>query len=241
VRTPSRVEENDLLTGLLSPNPPTFLRIVGDGKFSSEHLVGYEAGYRNLVKPHFYLDIATFYNKYDDLLSIEPGAPFAESSPPPLHLVIPFLFRNGLLGTSYGLEIAPHWTPTPWWRLRGSYSFLHMNLARRAGSLDSSTPGSTEGSSPQHQVVIQSSLNLPKKLEFDQTFRYVSALPSQGVRAYATGDVRFSWRFAGDFELSLVGRNLLQPRHAESAGDPGTLIGIRRSAYAKITWQWRRR
>jgi len=35
VRTPSRVEENDLLTGLLNANPPTFLRLVGDGKFSS--------------------------------------------------------------------------------------------------------------------------------------------------------------------------------------------------------------
>jgi len=237
VRTPSRVEENDLLTGLLTANPPTFLRLVGDGKFSSEHLVGYEAGYRNLVKPRFYVDIAAFYNNYDDLLSIEPGTPFAETSPPPLHFVVPLFLRNGLLGTTYGLEIAPDWTPTPWWRLRGSYSFLHIDLARKAGSLDSSTSASTEGSSPQHQLVIQSSLDLSKKLELDQTFRYVSALPSQGVRAYATGDVRFSWRFASDFELSLVGRNLLQPRHAESAGDPGPLVGIKRSIYGKITWR----
>jgi len=237
VRTPSRVEENDLLTGLFSANPPTFLRLVGDGKFSSEHLVGYEAGYRNLVKPRFYVDIAAFYNNYDDLLSIEPGTPFAETSPPPLHFVVPLFLRNGLLGTTYGLEIAPDWTPTPWWRLRGSYSFLHIDLARKAGSLDSSTSASTEGSSPQHQLVIQSSLDLSKKLELDQTFRYVSALPSQGVRAYATGDVRFSWRFASDFELSLVGRNLLQPRHAESAGDPGPLVGIKRSIYGKITWR----
>jgi len=241
VRTPSRIEENDLLTGLLSPNPPTFLRLVGDGKFSSEHLVAYEAGYRNLVSPEFYLDIATFYNNYDDLLSIEPGAPFAETSPPPLHFVVPFLFRNGLLGTTYGIEIGPAWTPTRSWRLRGSYSFLHMDLARRAGSLDSSSPASTEGSSPQHQVVIQSSLDLPKKLEFDQTFRYVSALPSQRVRGYATADVRFGWRFADQFEFSLVGQNLFQPHHAESGGDPGTLVGIKRSAYAKITWQrWKR-
>ncbi len=32
IRTPSRVEEDDQLTGLLLPNPPTFLRIIGDGK-----------------------------------------------------------------------------------------------------------------------------------------------------------------------------------------------------------------
>src|SRR5713226_598755 len=104
IRTPSRVEEDDQLTGLLLPNPPTFLRIIGDGKFSSEQLLGYEVGYRNLVKPAFYLDIATFYNNYDHLLSIEPGLPFSEASPPPTHFVVPLLIRNGLLGTTYGIE-----------------------------------------------------------------------------------------------------------------------------------------
>jgi iron complex outermembrane receptor protein len=61
------------------------------------------------------------------------------------------------------------------------------------------------------------------------------------VRGYATADVRFGWRFADQFEFSLVGQNLFQPHHAESGGDPGTLVGIKRSAYAKITWQrWKR-
>jgi iron complex outermembrane receptor protein len=36
--------------------------------------------------------------------------------------------------------------------------------------------------------------------------------------------------------LSFVGRNLLQPSHAESAGDPGPLVAIRRNAYVKVTW-----
>jgi len=237
VRTPSRVEENDLLTGLLSPNPPTFLRIVGDGNFSSEHLVGYEAGYRRLVKPKFYLDIAGFYNDYDHLLSIEPGAPFSESSPPPQHVVVPFFIRNGLLGNTFGTELAPDWTPTRWWRLKGSYSYLHIDLSKKSGSLDASTVGSTEGSSPHHQVAIQSALDFPKELEFDQTIRYVSALPAQRVGAYATADVRFSWRATRSLEFSVVGQNLFQPHHAEFGGDPGALVGIERSAYAKLTWQ----
>jgi iron complex outermembrane receptor protein len=236
VRTPSRVEEDDQLTGLLSPNPPTFLRFIGDGRFFSEQLVGYEAGYRNLVRPKFYVDIATFYNNYDHLLSLEPGAPFAESSPPPPHVVVPFLFRNRLLGTTSGIEIAPDWRPTGWWRLGGSYSYLHMDLRRKAGSLDAATARSTEGSSPHHQVVIQSFLDLPKKLEFDQTYRYVSALPAQLVGSYGTADVRLGWRVTRYFGLSLGGENLLQPRHAEFGGDPGGLVGIKRSVYAKITF-----
>jgi iron complex outermembrane receptor protein len=237
VRTPSRVEEDLQLTALLSPNPLTFFRITGDRKFSSEHLVGYEAGYRTLLKSKFYLDIAAFYNNYDQLLSIEPGTPFSETSPPPPHVVVPLLFRNGLFGNTSGFEIAPDWTPTRQWRLRGSYSYLYMDLNKRAASQDASTVNSTQGSSPHHQVMVRSSLDLPKKLEFDQTFRYVSALPAQLVKAYATADVRFSWRATRSLDFSIVGQNLFQPHHAEFGGDPGALVGIVRSAYAKITWQ----
>ena len=236
VRTPSRIEEDDLLSGLLSTSPLTFIRLIGDGKFTSEHLRSYEAGYRTLLTPTFHLDVATFYNNYDDLLSIEPGTPFSETSPSPTHFVVPLFIRNGALGSTYGLEIAPDWRPVEWWRLGGAYSFLHMDIAKSAGSLDSSTPLSIEGSSPQHQVVIQSFLELPKKLEFGQTYRYVSALPAERVRSYSTADVRLGWLPTRSFEFSVVGQNLFQPHHAESRGDPGPLVEIRRGIYAKITW-----
>src|SRR6266404_3449782 len=237
VRTPSRVEEDDLLSGLVASSPLTFLRVIGDGKFTSEHLLSYEAGYRTLLSPTFHFDVAMFYNNYDHLLSLEPGAPFSETSPSPTHLVVPFSLRNGLMGTTYGIEIAPDWKPADWWRLQGSYSFLHMDISKSAGSLDSSTPISTEGSSPQHQVVLQSFLELTKKLEFGQTYRYVSALPAQVIRSYSTADVRLGWHPARSFEFSVVGQNLFQPHHAESKGDPGPLVEIRRDVNAKITWR----
>jgi iron complex outermembrane receptor protein len=241
VRTPSRVEEDLQLSGLAAPTPLTFFRIIGDRKFSSEGLIGYEAGYRSLVGPKFHVDIAAFYNNYDHLLSVEPGAPFSESSPPPPHTVIPFFFRNGLQGRTAGFEIAPDWTPTRIWRLRGSYSYLHIDLEKKATSLDTSSANSTQGSSPHHQVAITSSLDLPKKLEFDQTFRYVSSLPAQLVGAYTTADVRFSWHATRSLDVSVVGENLFQPYHAEFGGDPGPLVGIKRSAYIKLTWQsWQR-
>jgi iron complex outermembrane receptor protein len=239
VRTPSRIEEDDLLSGLLSTSPLTFIRLMGDRNFTSEHLLSYEAGYRTLLTPTFHLDVATFYNNFDHLLSIEPGTPFSETSPSPTHLVVPLFFRNGVLGSTYGFEIAPDWRPVEWWRLGGSYSFLHMDIAKSAGSLDSSTPISIEGSSPQHQVVIQSFLELPKKFEFGQTYRYVSALPTERVRSYSTADVRLGWLPTRSFEFSVVGQNLFQPHHAESSGDPGPLVEIRRGVYAKITWRKR--
>ncbi len=237
VRTPSRVEEDLQLTALMTPNPLTFFRVIGDRGFSTEHLLGYEVGYRSLITPKFNLDMAAFYNNYDHLLSIEPGAPFSESSPPPAHVVVPFFFGNGLLGNTAGFEIAPQWAPTSTWRLRGSYSYLYMDLSTRTGSLDPSTVTSTQGSSPHHQAMIQSFLDLPKRLEVDQTLRYVSNLPAQQVRAYTTADVQFSWHATRSFDLSVVGQNLLQPYHAEFGGDPSGLVGIKRAVYGKITWQ----
>ena len=112
-----------------------------------------------------------------------------------------------------------------------------MDLSTRAGSLDPSTVSSTEGSSPHHQGMIQSSLDLPRRLEFDQTLRYESDLPAQQVRAYTTADVRFSWHATQSLDFSVVGQNLLQPYHAEFGGDPGTIVGIKRSVYMKITWR----
>jgi iron complex outermembrane receptor protein len=237
VRTPSRIEEDLQLTALLRPSPPTFFRVAGDRGFSSEHLIGYEAGYRGLMRPNLYLDIAAFHNSYNHLLSVEPGTPFTETSPSPSHLVLPLSFRNGLLGSTSGAEIESDWTPMRWLRLKGSYSYLHIDLKDAAGSLDASTATSTENSSPHHQVVIQSFLELPRNLELDLTYRYVSALPAQLVGQYSTGDARFGWRIGEGFELSLAGQNLLQPHHAEYGGDPGGLVGIKRSVYAKVTWR----
>ncbi len=237
VRTPSRIDDDDLLSGLIAPTPPTFIRIIGDGQFTSEHLVSYEAGYRGLVSHSLHLDVTAFYNNYDRLFSLQPGTTFLETSPGTAHFVIPLFERNGMMGTTYGAEIAPNWRPKEWWRLQGSYSFLHMDLANRPGYSNFAPPASTEGASPQHQVVAQSFLDLPWKLEFGQTFRYVSALPAQNAKAYSTADVRIGWLPGKSFEFSVSAQNLFQPQHVEFSGDPGGLVGIRRSVYAKITWK----
>jgi len=142
-----------------------------------------------------------------------------------------------MMGTTYGIEIAPDWRPKEWWRLQGSYSFLHMDLANRPGYSNFAAPASTEGASPQHQIVAQSFLDLPWNLEFGQTFRYVSALPAQKAKAYSTADVRIGWLPTKSLEFSVSAQNLFQPQHVEFSGDPGGLVGIRRSVYAKITWK----
>ena len=239
VRTPSRVDEDIQLTDFATVTPlPIYLRASGNRQFRSEELIAYETGYRTLVTSHFYLDLALFYNDYNDLYSFQVGAPFLEPSPLPVHAIIPLLTSNGIRGTTKGFEVTPDWKPSSWWELRTSYSYLEMQLENKPGSNDPTSIPGYEGSSPRHQVVIQSFVNLPKKLEFDQTYRYVSALPAQTVASYQTMDARFGWHITRELELSVGGQNLLQPHFAQYGGDPGGPVEVKRSAYAKLVWRF---
>lgn len=237
VRTPSRIEEGFQFTALAVPSLPLYLRLIGDGDFSPEQLVGYELGYRRYFKPKVYLDIASFYNQYDDLLSVENLAPFVETSPAPTHLILPLYLRNGVDAETRGFEISPVWDPVKWIRFQASYSYMHLNARDKPTSDDASTVKQLEGDSPQHMATVQSTFQFPRNFELDLDYRYMSALPDQKIPAYSTADAQLQWHFGEHFGLALIGRNLLQPYHFEYGGDPGPLVGIKRSAFAQITWR----
>jgi iron complex outermembrane recepter protein len=238
VRTPSRLDQNLQLTVLLLQGAPSiYLRVLGNKDFSSEQLLGTEVGYRTLVAEKLYVDVAVFQNQYNDLYGYGNPSVLLENTPPPLRAIFLLPLANALKGDTTGFEIAPNWKPVGWWELKGSYSFLHLYVRDKAGFTDTLNTASDNGSSPHHQFVIQSLFTFPKKFEFDATYRYVSALPAQLVNAYGTADVRFGWHPVPSWEFSIVGQNLLQPRHAEFGTDVDTIVGIKRSAYARITWR----
>ena len=241
LRTPSDSEENFSLAGFIGIAPgglPYFARFNPNKNFVPEQLNGYEVGYRGLLHEQLYLDIAGFFNHYSSLFSEDIiGAPYIETNPAPTHILLPAEFGNGLMGTTEGGEIAPEWQVASFWRLRASYSFLEMHIKRAPGSLDVGSAPGIQGSSPQHQVLTQSGFDFPKAVSLDLLYRYVSALPGQGVRAYSSADVSLAWSMTPHFRFSVAGQNLLQPHHAEFGGDPGPLVQIKRSAYAELTWQ----
>lgn len=250
VRTPSRLDQDLQLTDFLTATPPIFLRVLGSKNFNSEQLLGTEVGYRTLIIRKLYLDTTFFHNAYNDLYGYGPSTVFTEPSAPPApnptHTVLQLPLANATIGDTNGFEIAPDWKPSTWWELKGSYSYLHLfvhNRAGAAGSFNSLITSVDNGSSPHHQFEFQSRFNLPKRVEFDTTYRFVSALPAQvstpagaSVQAYSTADARLGWRPITGLEVSFVGQNLFQPQHAEFGGDDGPLVGIRRSYYAKVVW-----
>lgn len=246
VRTPSRLDQDLQLTDLLLPSPPFYLRVAGSSTFRSEEMLGTGAGYRTLIVGNLYLDTALFYNNYDDLYGYGPATTIVETSPVPTHIVLQLPLANATKGDTAGFELAPDWKPFDWWELKGSYSYLHLHMRDKpgaAGVYNSLITISDNGSSPHHQIETQSLFDLPRKIEVDMTYRFVSALPAQTsipagaiVQAYSTGDFRLGWQPNGRIGISFVGQNLFQPQHAEFGGDDGPLVGIRRSYYGKITW-----
>ncbi len=248
LRTPSDGEHDFYLSSYLgtSNGVPTFARFDANPDFAPEQLNADEVGYRRLFGKNLFLDLSGFFNHYHDLFSEQvlslsatgSGLPYPTAVPgPSSYTLIQAQFQNGLYGATYGGEATGEWRPMNGWRLHGSYSFLRISLHQAPTNTLSFGPAADEGSSPQHEVSLSSSLDLSTRLQLDMIYRYVSALSAQGVNAYSTGDARIGYKLGRHLDLSLVAQNILQPDHVEYMGDPGGPVAIRRSAYASLSWQ----
>lgn len=236
VRTPGRLDQDLQLTGVASSSPALLVRIEGDPFFQSEQLLGEEAGYRQLLFPKLFVDLAAFHNRYEKLESFGTISITTISNPVPA-AVINVPYANGIDGNTEGFEIAPEWRPTAWWQLRGNYAYLHLHTQPRPGYTDAGTAATYNGSSPHRQSVLESFFAMPAGAELDLDLRYASRLPAQSVPSYLTGDARVTWNHGKHFEIFAAGRNLLQPAHQEFTGDNGNKVGIRREVYGGVTWK----
>lgn len=240
MRTPSEAEEDVQLTETPSPAVVT---LYGNRDFQPEELLAYELGYRVEPLRNLSVDLTTFYNVYHDLRSQEFGfsptlSPSAPPPPPFPPQFVPMHLENGLGGDTFGFELAPTWVVNSWWRLRPAYSLVKMQIHRSPGSTDPTSKSFLEGSSPQQQASLRSSMDLPCHLSLDSTLRYVDRLPALQVSGYIALDLRVGWRPCEDFELAVVGQNLLQSHHTEFIP---TFIGTQRtelpqSVYVQLTW-----
>ena len=240
-RLPTRAEDSIRVNYLAIPGPgglTTLVTVNGSPAFEDEHLNALEFGYRAQPSHRFSIDLATFYNKYNNLRTQEPGVPFLEISPLPPHIVAPLDFSNLMHGEAYGAEIVSTWNVTSDWKLRGVYSWLTLRLHREATSQDAIAEG-IERDSPRNQFQIRSELNLPRQVELDTSIFFAGQRTSLSVPRHTRVDLRLGWQPAERWELSLVGQNLLSPRHAEFAKtefNPFTYD--KRRVFGKLTWRF---
>jgi iron complex outermembrane receptor protein len=243
VRTPALTEEGLRLNSAVIPsggpgNPtpfPAVITVFGSHNFRSEDLLAYEVGYRVQATSTFSADIATFYNRYSNLRTAEPGAPFVEGNPSP-YLVVPFVASNKMGGGTYGVELFADWKVMPKWRLVGSYSYLQMDITKNAGSLDP-TADLPNQSSPKHQWYLRSSLDLPRHFEHDVTLRFVDGLPGLNVPSYYSLDTHLGWRPIPKLQFSIGAQNLLDNHHLEFMPDfiNTAPTEVKRAVYGSVT------
>ncbi len=210
VRSPSRFDADISTPG-----------IIGDTTFQAERVLAYELGYRIQPADRISLSLAAFYNRYDDLRSVN-----VNPTPPPI-----FVIANGQRGDSRGVELSGNLQITDWWRLRGGYTYFTKQLRATTAVV----PGSAalEGNDPNNQTLLQSMMDLPAHVQCDVVARHVGTLPLPTIPAYTSADVRLGWQHRA-VELSVVGQNLLDgPRHREF--DP---LQIPRSMFGKIAVRW---
>jgi iron complex outermembrane receptor protein len=252
VRSPSRAEDDIRITSQVIPagtpgtpcaaSPfPCALTFFGDANFDAEDLLAFELGYRTQLRDNVGLDIATYYNFYDNLRTVVPGTPFPEGGPPPTQLTIPIIVGNDLEGETWGFEIAADWRPYEFWTLRSGYTFFEMDLDFAASAAGDPVSGFADGSSPQNQVFLRSLLDLPGNFELDTTARWVDELKSLGIGDYANLDLRLGWHATESIELSLVGQNLLSKSNQEFASSQfvdDEPTKVERGVYGKVTFRF---
>lgn len=238
VRTPSRAEADVQLLSETSAGPLALV-LEGTRDFDSEDLLAVELGYRVAPTERVAIDIATFYNTYDDYRTIEAGTPFLQTIPAPDHTVIPFFARNNGEAETWGFEAVLDWKPKSFWKVRASYSYLEVKFDLSPDSLDLITP-TLEGDTPEQQFFVQNSFDLPHNVEIDAIVRYVDRLKTLPVKDYLTMDLRVGWQPKENLDISIMGQNLFDDAHFEF--DP-TLVSfvptkVQRGVYGKVTWRF---
>jgi iron complex outermembrane receptor protein len=215
VRAPARIDREFFLPG----NPPYIIR--GGPNFVSEVANVFELGYRAQPSSVLSYSVTVFHSVYDKLRSGQPG-PNA-------------MVQNMLEGTTNGLETWGTFQATPDWRLSAGVTFLQESFHLKPGSTDP-VGAPNLGNDPKHQWNLRSAHKLSDKVDFDLMVRHVATLSSPVVPQYTAVDARLGWRVRRDLELSVTGRNLLDPTHPEFDA-LATRSELARSVFVNLLWR----
>jgi len=217
---------------------PAAVVLLGNRGFEDEVVLAYELGYRTQIYKRLSIDLASFFNRYYDLQSIEPLPPFIEPNTSPALLILPKTFANNLYGTTGGVEASVHWKVTDRWTVSPGYSFLKIHLHTKPASQDLGGPADIAGSNPVHQAQLRSHWEFARGFGWDANAYFTGPLTEQLVASYTRLDSQLTWDLLERVQLSLVGQNLLSDHHVEFNDDLALVnsSAIKRNVFAKIVW-----
>jgi iron complex outermembrane receptor protein len=200
--------------------------VAGNTSLQSEVLIAYEMGYR--VEPTDWLsfDISGFYNNYNNLME-------------------PYFPPDSFQGTyeqfqkaqTYGVEPSFKVQVQPWWKINGSYSLLAFHTDNSGVPMNVAPLNAPlQNIDPQNEFSLRSSFDLPHDIDLDLGGRYVDK--TVGANGYYAVDFRVGWRPSKNWEVSVVGQNLLSAGHIENPGsfDNATYVGP--EVYGKVVFKF---
>ncbi len=245
VRLPYRAEDDVSINLFSGPEEMVVGRVIGDGRGESEKMIAYEAGFRVRPAHNFFIDIALYYDDYDDIMSSYQGTPFPEASPAPPHYVLPVYLDNIYDGETHGLDLTMEWTPAVWLKFSAGYTYTEMNIDVKSEFKSDRTlksAGWLEGESPRNRFTFRTYTDLPHNVEFDAMLYYKDELPGVGhdVDSYTRLDLRLGWKPVDSFDISVIGMNLLDKEHWEHEDSYfEQRSAIERSVLLKVTYRSR--
>lgn len=199
--------------------------LEGNPDFRPEELIAYDAGLRFSASQRFWLSTSVFYNRYDDLRTIE----LSEESG-----FLPLYWGNLMDGETWGINAWATWQVTDWWRLRPGFELLRKDLRFKAGA--SGLLGTAQaGNDPRGHASLISSMDIGDRQSLELAVRHAGALPEPGLPAYTELSARYAWRTSDALELSVRGTNLLHESHREYPAQAGALV--RRGVMAEARWR----
>lgn len=241
VRTPAIAERTGRVAIASFPTPFGTGRsnLRGNSDFISESLIAYEAGYRWQVKRNLSVDLAAFYNVYEDLYALGATAnPFDRD----------LEFQNNQEGTGHGIELSATWQASSALSFNLSYTWAELDI-------DFIDPEKVEPFStrpklnaPEHQVAIRTSYDFTEQWQGNLWLRYASNFSGRNnedrandinIPAQWNLDANVVWKPAKNLEIMLAGQNLLEPSQLQYVAElltPPT--EIERVVYMKVTWNF---
>ncbi|MEM7308097.1 MAG: TonB-dependent receptor [Planctomycetota bacterium] len=211
IRTPSQGDADVSAITAVIPGAGfnNLVTLIGDD-IDAEELWAYELGHRRVLREGLSLDVALFWNEYDETITREVGAPFPAGG----DVVVPVTLDNKGEGTAYGLEVATEWAPSDAWRVNAAYAFLDRESVLDDDSTDT-TDQERENLEPKHQAHLRGYFDLADDVELNPALYWVDRLRSSDIDAFFRADVALEWRVRDGVVLALVAQNLFHDGETE--------------------------
>lgn len=249
-RTPSRADRDVVADFPVSFDIPPYgvvpatLQVRGNPDFKTEKMLSYELGYRLQPVDSVSIDLALYWNKYDQIRVVE----FAGYAVTPDGIFVQLPLGNSMDGEVYGGELVTSWAPTGNLRLQAFWSETHVafNSAPLIGTFRYSDE--VNNSSPKHQLGLRTDWDFANHWSAGLQLKYVAEmdhpynellLKDQKIPAYLDCDVNLGWQITSQLQLALLGKNLLDNSRLEYSSEAGAKpTEVRRAAYLKATWNF---